>query len=218
MRDTHTFLDAFCHSGARALAQYARISGEEPSTAPEYFMPAFIMNDLGNAVHSERELTFTLETTFSTLREWNCDAKARAGDTLPTDLVRLAEERKSSRVDMVLFAGAPGTHKHAHDFVALIEFKRGNLEEEHGNLDRSRLLRLLRHIDTCEYGIVCGSVEERYLNYQRERALGLKDAWCSAAVPELENRFSFCARLFSCRTVERGEPNRPGGAATSLRA
>jgi len=197
MLEIDTLMRGFCDAGAQALNHYAAISGEDPSTAPEYFMPAVICSGFGNNIdESDNQLSVTLETTFSTLWEWNSDARARDSKSVPSELVKLGENLGTQRVDMVLFSGQTGIPKSKHDLFALVEFKKGNLEEEHGNKDREKLRGILRYIDTCSYGIVCGWVEKKYHAYQEERANRAGDSWYDSAVAVYEGKYVFCARVF----------------------
>ena len=106
------------------------------------------MNELGEFRKNGIQLALTLETTFSTLWQWNSDAKARRGDFIPNDLVKLGEELGNRRVDMVLFSGDLDVPRDRYDFLALVEFKKGDIEKDG---DRERLLAVLKHIDTCPH-------------------------------------------------------------------
>ena len=115
MLEIDTLMRGFCDAGAQALNHYAAISGEDPSTAPEYFMPAVICSGFGNNIdESDNQLSVTLETTFSTLWEWNSDARARDSKSVPSELVKLGENLGTQRVDMVLFSGQ--TEKQTRSF------------------------------------------------------------------------------------------------------
>lgn len=198
MIDIDPFMARFCEAGARALARYSQISGKDPSTAPEYFMAALVMNELGEFKENGSQLALTLETPFSTLWERNSDAKRRGGDPISSDLVKLGEESGNPRVDMVIFQGGLGAPKDQYDFLALVEFKKGDIER---GGDREKLLAVLKHIDTCPYGVACGWVESRneYIEWQKGHADECNDRWYQAGVdPIQENdvRYLFCARLF----------------------
>jgi hypothetical protein len=196
MVEIAAFMQKFCTVGARALQRYAEISGEEPSTAPEYFMPAFILSEFGKDVdETGNQLTITLETTFSTLWEWNSNARTRDPGSIPSDLVRLGEKLGTQRVDMVLFTGQVGIPKDQHDFLALVEFNKGNLEaEQEDKTDRDKLRGVLRYIDTCRHGIVCGSVEKKWYSDQQTRAHHAGDGWFEAETKD--GAYVFCARVF----------------------
>ena len=61
MMNMRLFMKEFCKTGARALSRYSEISGEEPCTAPEYFMPAFIAISLADHVDKDgNRLAITL--------------------------------------------------------------------------------------------------------------------------------------------------------------
>ena len=151
----------FCDAGAQAVRRYFDVSGEGPWSMPEYFMPAFMLDRLGD------QMTATLETNFRTLVEWNACVRARRGlAQQPHDerLLLLAQQLNGRRVDMALFEGEKeGKPKEQQDFLALVEFKGGWLDAA-GNpgriSDSDKLLMLLVHVDTCPWGIVCGWVEQ----------------------------------------------------------
>ena len=65
MIDIDTVMQKFCRGGAHAVQRYCEVSGDFPESMPEYFMPAFVFNQLGD------EITVTLEVGFETLVEWN---------------------------------------------------------------------------------------------------------------------------------------------------
>jgi hypothetical protein len=198
MAEINALMRELCDAGAHALNHYATISGEDPCTAPEYLMPALICRELGDTIgEGGTQLSVTLETTFSTLWEWNSAARVRDLRSVPSELVKLGEKLGTQRVDMVLFSVQPGISKDDHDLFALVEFKRGNLEEEHGNKDREKLRGVLKYIDTCSYGVVCGWVESKYHPYQKERANRAGDSWFDSSVPVYEGKYVFCARVFT---------------------
>jgi len=189
-----TAITELCEAGARALHRYATVSGEDPSTLPEYFMSAFIFNDIGDRI------TLTLETPFSKLSEWNNDGRRRLG--LPPQsqeeteaLLKLAEDIGAPRVDMVMFTGEDGIPKDEQNFLALVEFKRWDIER---GGDRSKILRILRHIDTCNYGVACGFARDDHVEWQKEKAQECRDFWCQREMPPLvdEPKYFFCARVF----------------------
>jgi len=62
-----------CDVGARAVSRYVEVSGMWPDDMPEYFMPGFIFDHLGD------EITMTLETGFVKLLEWNAETLNRRG-------------------------------------------------------------------------------------------------------------------------------------------
>jgi hypothetical protein len=209
MIDIHELMPRFCKTGDRALAQYSLISGEDSDTAPEYFMSAFIMCYLGNQADGNRnQLTITLETTFRTLWQWNSEARHRNGRSIPADLVKLGEELGTQKVDMVLFSGPDGTPKSDHEFLALVEFKRGNLETPGpgGITDHEKLLGLLKFVDTCPYGIVCGWIKQKYLADQKSRSDDVGDKWFQAEAARSE--YVFCARIFPNPAFKDGAPGR----------
>jgi hypothetical protein len=186
-----------CDTGATALLRYAEVSGQPPYEAPEYFMPAFIFDRLG-----QKNNTATLETRFSTLSEWNDDARKLIGLSPRSfeeeaQLMKIGQEIGQQRVDMVLFSNDENSKsKDRLPFLALIEFKKGLISAD----DHIKLLRILPYIDTCDYGVVCGCIDaanlERYKN-QSETAFG---TWFQSAAinpPIAEgNAYFVCARLF----------------------
>jgi hypothetical protein len=154
MMDIDIVVSDLCIAGARAMRRYAEVSGELPCDLPEYLMPTFILDRIGD------KIIVTLETGFSKLTEWNKDARQRQNlppqpDGEVARLLALAEDLGSPRVDMVLYDGDDeGMPKNELRFLTLVEFKRGWPSTS----DRSKLLRILPHIDTCPYGLVCGSM------------------------------------------------------------
>ncbi|MGC2411885.1 MAG: hypothetical protein WA459_04200 [Stellaceae bacterium] len=201
MIDIDLLMPKFCAAGARALTRYAEISGEDPLTAPEYFMTSLAFNELGNSVIGNgRQLGLTLETTYSTLWKWNIDVRSRPGSSLdplrdPMEFMRLGEQLGSQRVDMVLFHGTEDLPKSQYDFLALAEFKRGDLR-----IDRERVSKILTYIDTCPYGVICGWVESKYVEYHRGEAIKFGDRWHQEPVPaSTSDNIScfFCARFFN---------------------
>lgn len=187
----------FCAAGTRALQRYGDISGEGSETSPEHLMPVLIFNFLANAQFSGYELSMTLESSFSTIWQWHIDAIGRKQETIPIDLMILGKELGSQKVDMVLFDGPTGTPKQTHDFLALVEFKKGNLEaiNRDGKPDRQKILGLLKHITTCRYGIVCGWTKDKHYSYQQEQAVRVQDLWFSKRLNR-NSPYWFCARVF----------------------
>ncbi len=163
------------------------------------FMPALIFHQLGGT------LTSTLETPFSKLREWNTDTKNRRGLSRPSDdvdeLLALAERLGELRVDMVLFEGE-GVPKHEQAMCALVEFKRGFLDYEskdYRRSDKEKLTEILKHIDTCPYGIVCGSACQKIRDWHENKAFEARDRWYAKQVENRAQDFGsyfFCARVF----------------------
>jgi hypothetical protein len=96
---------------------------------------------------------------------------------------------------MVLYEGdEEGRAKDELDLLALAEFKRGWVPSD----ERTKLLRILPHIDTCPYGIVCGSVRGENLEWNKNEAATKGDRWYQSAMQSLPNErdYFFCARLF----------------------
>jgi hypothetical protein len=197
MTDVEDVIRKLCKAGVRAMRRYAKVSGEDPDELPEYFMPALVLDQLGN------QITATLETRFSKLSEWNDDIRQRRGlaprsPEKEAELLILAEELGRPRVDMVLYEGDDeGRPKDQLDFLALVEFKKGEFAS-----DRDKLLKILPHIDTCRYGVTCGSVRgEANLEWHKNEAQGTHDRWFQSAPLRLnDRRFFFCARLFESGT------------------
>ena len=189
MVDIDAFMGKFCEVGARAIKRYVEISGESPDELPEYFMPAFIFNEIGIAA--------TLETRISKLLEWNDSIRGRRHLTprTPEDataLLKVTEDLGRPRVDMVLYQGdKEGQPKYQLEFLALVEFKR----DYETNQDRPKLIRILSYIDTCAFGIVCGCISgEYYLDIHRTKAKNLNDRWFQNG--PVYDKYFFCANLF----------------------
>jgi hypothetical protein len=193
--DVDKVLGKFCDAGALAMRRYAEVSGESPDDLPEYFMPAVILDRIGD------EITATLETRFSKLSEWNDDArlrdnKSRRSPDEEAELLVLAEELGRPRVDMVLYAGDDkGLPKDKLDFFALVEFKRGWVPDS----EREKLLKILPHIDTCPYGLVAGCIRGENLAWNRGQAEKAGDRWYEREMPQClgkDRHYFFVARLF----------------------
>jgi hypothetical protein len=193
MSDVASITRALCDVGARSMQRYSEVSGEAPDALPEYFMPAFIFHELGQTV--------TLETGFSKLIHWNNEARKHRN--IPPrstkeeeELLALAEELGTPRVDMVIYGPQrDGIPKEEYEFLALAEFKKGEFSR-----DRDKLLRVLRHIETCPYGIVCGSITgDANLKWWRNEVKKTTDEWYESEVTALQptnQKYFFCARLF----------------------
>jgi hypothetical protein len=194
MAEIESVVRDLCDAGAAAIHRYIQVSGEDPSDMPEHFMPAFILDHVGS------KITMTLETGFSKLSKWN--QNTRQGRGLPprgqeevTELLALALELGLPRVDMVLYEGNDdGRPKDQLGLLALVEFKKGP-----STVDRNKLLRILPHVDTCPYGIVCGSrgIDR---DWDVEDARKMDDRWFETAVqpsPGDKKPYFFSARLFS---------------------
>jgi hypothetical protein len=193
--DIGTIITALCEHGARAVQRYVEISGVGPGAMPEYFMPAFIFDHMGDQV------TMTLETNFLSLLEWNMHAKnGRRVVPSAADIkaLSLAADLGSPRVDLAIFAD-PHRPKDEQDILALVEFKRGWISAEGG--DRDKLLLLLNHIDSCKYGAVCGWTDKP--EYPRGEAQKFGDLWFEHDF-ELHGRHCFfCARVFEASAAKR---------------
>ena len=189
MVDIDNVMDRCCEAGAWAMSRYAGASAESLTTLPEYFMPAIVCDRI-----ADDSITVTLETGFSKLREYNDESRKRCGlePRSPQEvaaLLRLAEELGTPRVDLVLYQGP----KTKLEILALVEFKRWGPTQG----DRSKLRRILPHIDTCSYGVTCGFVNAKDLEKQRKEAEEKHDRWFqSKPVPEDSTSYYFCARLF----------------------
>ncbi len=203
MLEIDDIMQKFCDAGAQSVCRYVMVAGEHPWTMPEYFMPAFVLDHLGN------EITATLETSFDTLVEWNNDIRKRRGlpEQLPDhQLLRLAEQLGGRRVDLVLFEGEEERKpKDQQDFLAFVEFKKGWIDADRdpdpGRVsDRDKLLMLLAHLDTCRWGIVCGWANQAHVQWQKESSIkSTRDRWYERKI-EIHEGFSsplfFCARVF----------------------
>lgn len=198
-----------CSAGARAIFRHVEVTGEPPNCMPEYFMPAFIFDHLGD------EVTMTLETSFAKLSLWNTDSRQRMG--LPpiekehaAALLQLTQELGAPRVDLVLYEGIDRP-KDKQDFLALVEFKRNWIDPR----DRGKLLRILPHIDTCAHGVLCGSMRDVQRKWQEDFARKAGDRWYECAVQpmphNINERWFFCAQLFDrgARKVAEAQPTAP---------
>ena len=70
-------------AAAQSVRRYFDVSGIGPKIMPEYFMPAFILDRLGD------KLSAMLETNFRTLVEWNAGVRHFMGAHQPPRGVRL---------------------------------------------------------------------------------------------------------------------------------
>ena len=201
MIDIDKLMESFCQLGAQAIERYFAISGEGPWQMPEFFMPAFIMDRLGD------QTTATLETNFATLIQWNKEIRQRRGLAIVEHddrLLQLAAQLRGRRVDLVFYEGQEiGKPKNEQDFYALVEFKGGWLDAEAvpGKVsDRDKLLMLMAHLDTCPWGIVCGWAPKVHREWQRDRVEGTGDKWFEKEIllpAGLHHSLFFCARLFA---------------------
>lgn len=167
-----TVVQRLCDAGARAVSRYVDVSGMDPYDMPEYFMPAFILDHLGD------EVTMTLETSFAKLLEWNEDARIR-GKLPERKLLALVADLGSPRVDLVLYKD-PHRPKAEQDILALVEFKRGWIsggDDPGGRSDRAKERRVLLHIDTCPYGVVCGWARLADRDWAYTGAMETRDTW-----------------------------------------
>jgi hypothetical protein len=79
-------MQRFCAVGANAVRRYVDISGEDPWTMPEYFMPAFTFDRIGD------QITATLETNFAYLTP---DSVKHSAEWSPrVDVFRPIESRR----------------------------------------------------------------------------------------------------------------------------
>ena len=115
----------------------------EGKDMPEYFLSSYVLDHLGD------EIKMTLETNLSKLRRWNAD-HGEIPDALESG-------GKQPRVDLVMFKD-PHLPKDKQNLFALVEFKTGYIWQspEKGPTDRDKLLELLKGIDMCPYGVICG--------------------------------------------------------------
>jgi hypothetical protein len=191
-------LDRFCEAGALSVARYAEVSGLLPEhDLPESFMPAFILNQLGDS------LSMTIETSLSKLLLWNTQIHRRRGYSLA-----LGPHRAASLgvplVDMVIFSGRDPMNR---DILALVEFKSGWIDttEIPGRRnDRDKIRSILEYVDTCRYGVTCGWT--RHLDYYKNQADEAGEPFWKHQIALANGRtdYYFCARLF-----ERAKPNYP---------
>jgi hypothetical protein len=182
MIDIDTFMHRFCDTGAAAMTRYAEISREAPDQLPEYFISSYILDHVGGGVGG------TLETSFSKLTALNNEL--RESRHLPPrkdadELLVLAEAIGTPRVDLALVESVEPSQR---NFIALAEFKKGEF-----NCDREKLLRILKHIDRCPYGVVCGSIGNKAgLEWWTTEIKRTNDRWY---VHPVSPRHFFCARL-----------------------
>lgn len=203
MIDIDTVRQKFCRGGAHAVQRYCEVSGDFPESMPEYFMPAFVFNQLGD------EITVTLEVGFETLVEWNEGVRKRRGiaPSAPSEeLLELARRYlRGRRPDMALFASEEEHKaKEQQDLLALVEFKRGWVDGQRlpGKIsDRVRLLMMLAHIDTCPWGIACGCMSKAQRDWEKGESMrGTQDRWheCEITLQERAGApMFFGARLFA---------------------
>ena len=111
--DITAVITALCEQGARAVSRYVEISGLDPEAMPEYFMPAFVLDHMGDQV------TMTLETNFMSLIEWNMHSKT-GRRALPSfediKALSLAANIGAPRIDLVMFAD-PHRRKTSRTFL-----------------------------------------------------------------------------------------------------
>jgi hypothetical protein len=198
MLDIDTTAQTLCDAGAAAMYRYAEISGEDPLIdMPEYFLQSFIMDHLGD------EFTITIETSLTKLSKWNDGArKLLSIPPLPSSekakLEFLGTEIGLPRVDMALFDRDDlRQRKDDQGFLAFVEFKKGVWAMVS---DRHKLMKILPHIDTCPYGIVCGGCSESEIHKFKKMSDDVGDSWFQTPVKEIPDndaRYFFCARLFA---------------------
>ncbi|HYU12945.1 MAG TPA: hypothetical protein VEK82_10245 [Stellaceae bacterium] len=194
MPDIDLVIQKLCGAGARAIRRYAEVSGESPDDLPEYLMPALILDNIGE------DFAVSLETQVSTLIERNDYIRKRRGISPPspedqTRLHTIAQALRRQLVDVVLYQVDGLDHpRNRLDFLALVEIKKGCVWPA----DRSKLLSILPLVDTCPYGIACGSVRSENLEWNKSEAERTNDRWYQAAMQPIrdERSYFFCARLF----------------------
>jgi len=194
MFDIDKVMLRICDAGATAMTRYAEVSGEAPDDLPEYFMSSFIFSKIGNDIGA------TLETGFIKLSEWNDDVRIlrqlfpRSAEDKARFLA-LQEGSRRPRIDMALFQSEnPDAPRGEWEFLALVEFKKGEF-----SIDRQRLLGILSHIDTCPYGVTCGSISgDANLEFHRNESQKSNDVRWYQSAPLFQNdrTYFFCARLF----------------------
>lgn len=203
MRDIETVVQALCKVGAEAVSRYVTVSGDDtPSNMPEYFVPAYLLDRLGD------ELVVTLEGSFEGLFGWNERARHGAARSLQDSselLLRPRQKLAGRRVDLVLAVRrSDGKSEEPPDLLALVECKRNWIDADKipgKESDRDKLLLFLAHIDTCQWGIVCGGwIDQNHRAYQRDRSMkGTGDKWYECEIPLSGvpgGPFWFAARLF----------------------
>jgi hypothetical protein len=170
-----TIMRNFCNAGADAVSRYVTVSGTRGpfEHMPEYFMPAYMLTQLGDQMGIVLEMGF--DTGFPTLIGWNADVRRRRNLPPEEHDQCLLRRLHGKCVDMVLFTGDDGRTSGAErDLLALVEFKNGWLDADRigGNVsDRDKLLMFLDCTDTCPFGIVCGYATARHCGAQQANPL-----------------------------------------------
>lgn len=181
-------MEKLCKAGARAVQRYAEVSGMSPDEEmPECFLSAYFFDHFGD------EVTMTIETSARKLLGWNDDQRQRQG-LLPAGPADLGLDARRL-VDLILFKDAH-LPKNKQNFFALVEFKSGWIDGAR-NGDRDKLLRLLKHIDTCPMAWSAVGRERQTVNGRermlRSRGIGglrvssrLTASHTSSALPSLD--------------------------------
>ncbi len=176
----------FCETGALAVQRYAEVSGLDPCEMPKYFMQSFMLDHIGDDVR------MTLGINFRKLIDYN---GGRSG--YEEDLTSIG----NPIVDAVMYKN-PHLPKEKQDFLALIELKGGYIDVAQlpGRVsDQDKLLRILRHIDKCPYGIACGWTTEQHAEYWRPIVEKAGDGWFQSELFQTHGvPHRFCASLFDC--------------------
>ena len=179
-------MEKLCKTGARAVQRYAEVSGMAPDEEmPECFLSAFVFDHFGG------EVTMTIETSARKLLGWNDDQRQRQG-LLPAGPADLGLDARRL-VDLIMFKDAH-LPKNKQNFFALVEFKSGWIDGAQ-NGDRDKLLRLLKQIDTCPYGVVCGWARAANREWARENARMSGDRWFESEFQIAGVPHFFCASV-----------------------
>jgi hypothetical protein len=193
--DIGTVIKALCVHGARAVSRYAEITGLDPKYhMPEYFMPAYICDHMGDQV------VMALEPNFKLLLKGELYAKSDwYKEPSPQELaaLHLVTKLGGSRVDMAIFAD-PHRPKNQQRILALVEFKKwitnkGSTRATEGTWDRDKLIPILKHFTSCKYGVCCG-----WQNHEKAEITARQegDLWHAEPFDLLGRKYFFCARVF----------------------
>jgi hypothetical protein len=151
-------MDSICVAAAEAVRRYAEIAAIDPiGDMPEHFISSMVFEKIGRKF-AGKGIAFGLEISVKKLRAYNIAAKAnlRINDILvpPPDPSEASTPSGYEKVDMAIFESDASNARRG--LLALVEFKFG-----FGSpwlRDRDKLLRILREIDVCQWGIFCAVV------------------------------------------------------------
>lgn len=186
--DIDAVVQLLCKQGARSLTRYARVTDLDINFMPETFIQSYILDHMGD------DVTVVLETHFNELVKWSLETKnerkAPVSAKRITDAIQ-AVDMGTKKIDLVLFKN-PHLPKPQQDILALVEVKNQRISAE--GEDRDKLIEVLRHIDSCPYGIVCGWTANPD-DYKRHAEVA-GDKWFQKECTVHDETIFFCARLF----------------------